>query len=69
MTTATHRTADRCAPTNRRAGVGVRTNCAGNATTRLAFAEADSDYRHFVETGHHLLPAYKTLESLFASWK
>ena len=69
MTTATHRTADRRAAKNRRAGVGLRTKSAGNATTRLAFAEADSDYRHFVETGHHLLPAYKTLEGLFASWK
>lgn len=72
MTTTTHRSSDRSAQRNRRAG---GRSCDGYLAgksaeaTRRAFAEADADYAHFVETGRHVLPTYRTTEDLFASWK
>lgn len=72
MIAKNRRAADRAAQRNRRAGghsrLGFQSGDSAEAT-RLAFAEADADYAHFVETGRHALPTYKTTEALFASWK
>lgn len=50
-------------------GLSVAKSGNGYSETLAAIVETDADFRLFKETGTHLLPEYKTLDSLFASWK